>query len=64
MYKLPKAWHAAVHGVAKSRTQLSDLTTTKLPNKEQARRLWAKCFLYASCSLMLITTASPCFLHV
>ena len=23
-----EAWHAAVHGVAKSQTQLSDLTTT------------------------------------
>ena len=24
-----EAWHAAVHGVAESRTQLSNLTTTK-----------------------------------
>ena len=24
------AWHAVVHGVAKSRTQLSDLTTTSI----------------------------------
>ena len=28
MVKDREAWHAAVHGVAKSQTQLSDLTTT------------------------------------
>ena len=28
MVKDREAWHAAVHGVAKSRTQLSDRTTT------------------------------------
>ena len=28
-----EAWHAAVHGVAKSRTQLSDRTTTTYTNK-------------------------------
>ena len=26
------AWHAAVHGVAKSQTQLSDCTTSNLPD--------------------------------
>ena len=28
MVKDREAWHAAVHGVAKSQTRLSDLTTT------------------------------------
>ena len=28
MVKDREAWHATVHGVAKSQTQLSDLTTT------------------------------------
>ena len=28
-----EAWHAAVHGVAKSRTQLSDQTTTTYTKK-------------------------------
>ena len=28
-----EAWHAAVHGVAKSQTQLSDTTTTKLKSR-------------------------------
>ena len=31
MVKVRKAWHAAVHGVAKSWTRLSDLTTRRLP---------------------------------
>ena len=33
MVKDREAWHAAVHGVAKSRTQLSDWTTTTYTNK-------------------------------
>jgi len=33
MVKDREAWHAAVHGVAKSRTQLSDQTTTTYTNK-------------------------------
>ena len=28
-----KAWHAAVHGVAKSRTQLDNRTTARLYNR-------------------------------
>ena len=31
MVKNREAWHAAVHGVAKSETQLSDWTTTSFP---------------------------------
>ena len=31
--KNKEAWHAAVHGVVKSQTQLSDRTTTKLRAK-------------------------------
>ena len=33
MVKDREAWHAAVHGVAKSWTQLSDPTTTTYTNK-------------------------------
>ena len=37
------AWHAAIHGVAKSRTQLSDRTELKLRNQE-ARECKEGCF--------------------
>ena len=33
MVKDRKAWHAAVYGVAKSRTQLDNRTTTRLYNR-------------------------------
>ena len=33
MVKDKEAWHAAVHGVAKSQTRLSDRTTTKTGGK-------------------------------
>ena len=33
MMKDKEAWHAAVHGDAKSRIRLSDYTTTKAPQK-------------------------------
>ena len=32
-----EAWHAAVHGVAKSRTQLSNWTTTGYVSKKLSR---------------------------
>ena len=32
-----EAWHAAVHGLAKSQTQLSDLTTTIILSRTPAR---------------------------
>ena len=37
MVKDREAWHAAVHGVAKSLTQLNDWTTTKLKNLVQVK---------------------------
>ena len=33
MVKDRKVWHAAVHGVTKSRTRLSDLTSKRAKNK-------------------------------
>ena len=36
MVKDREAWHAAVHGVAKSQTWLSDWTTTKILNSTEA----------------------------
>ena len=43
MVKVRKAWHAAVHGVAKSWTRLSDLTTRRLPfyGNLQGHLVWA-----------------------
>ena len=38
-----EAWHAAVHGVAKSWTQLSDWTTTTLSFNNS--RYWALCYV-------------------
>ena len=38
MVKDREAWHAAVHGVTKSRTQLSDWTT--------AKQNWMSSFIY------------------
>ena len=43
-----EAWHAAVHGVAKGRTRLSDWTTTALHG-------WQRCF---TCIFLLIFTVS------
>ena len=44
-----EAWHAAFHGVAKSRAQLSDWTTTKLDSGENLRH-----WLISPCSFSLI----------
>ena len=37
-----KAWRAAIHGVTKSRTQLSDWTELKIKKKKSAEDLEAK----------------------
>ena len=37
MVKDREAWSAAVHGVAKSRTQLSDCTATTKPDRERRK---------------------------
>ena len=41
-----EAWHAAVHGVTKSHTRLSDLTTTETPNLFLSQDL---CTCYSLC---------------
>ena len=35
LYIHGEAWHAAIHGVANSRTQLNDQTTTKYMERKQ-----------------------------
>ena len=41
-----EAWHAAVHGVAKSRTWLSNWTELKLKNKWNICMLWGKAYFW------------------
>ena len=38
-----EAWHAAVHGVAKNRTQLSDGTELRIYKREYLRRCQCQC---------------------
>ena len=47
MVKDIEAWHAAVHGVARSWTWLSDETTDeKTKNKKVAQKYWWQKFLF------------------
>jgi len=43
------AWRAAVHGVAKSRTRLSDRTAAK-------QRQWEPCLIRDKCDYMCVTS--------
>ena len=45
-----EAWWATVHGVAKSRTQLSDLTLTNLTWISQVVRLYGAPMITFACS--------------
>ena len=57
MVKDREAWHAAVHGVAKSQTQLSDLATTL----SSARCFTKVLFLVPRNTLALSSKAPACF---
>ena len=46
MLKDRETWRAAVHGVAKSQTQLSDLTTTKGDNPLEKECISFKLIIY------------------
>ena len=57
MVKGREAWHAAVHGVAKTRTWLSDWTTTK-PLQDKLSILWSELKCKRKCKEL--PDASPC----
>ena len=51
-----EAWHAAIHGVAKSRTQLSDWTELNiLGNLPKLKSLFLKGFTWLSLMVMLFS---------
>ena len=73
MVKDRKAWHAAVHGVAKNQTRLSDSTTTIYArNKQKALTYYTingiseKAHDSWDCPRMLmnLSTSSPCWVLV
>ena len=57
-----EAWHAAVHGVIKSQTQLSDWTTTKISDPLSATKLFLPSTLLSNTAQFWIpATFSLCF---
>ena len=49
-----EAWHAAVHGVAKSRIRLSDWTELKSMPTVYKKMMFPNCFTYSAVLILII----------